>query len=166
MSDKMTAVYSGGLMYEYTYEENKFGIVKIADKAQKGPREELKPEFANFQKAMSANKMPTGLSGAATTSNSVPCPTKDANWDVDSTLLPAFPEAAKKYLTEGAGPGPGLNGKGSQNSGPDEIEDAAPGSGAGGATNKNAAPGMGADRTPLLVSGFVLMATLLGAIAL
>ncbi|KAK0643683.1 glucanosyltransferase [Cercophora newfieldiana] len=167
MSPNMTSVYSGGLMYEYTYEENKFGIVTIADKAQKGPRTEL-DEFDAFAKAMSNFPAPTGSGGASATTHSVPCPTKDKHWDVDSTLLPAMPEGAKKYLTDGAGKGPGLNGPGSQNSGPPEVEDAAPGSGAvaGGGNKQNAATKGRMDNAPLLVSGAVLMVTLLGAIAL
>jgi hypothetical protein len=168
MHSNMTSVYSGGLMYEYTYEENKYGIVKIDDKAQQGPRRELQPEFDNFAKAMKNFPAPTGAGGASPTSHSLPCPTKDAHWDIDSTLLPAMPEGAKKYLTEGAGKGPGLNGPGSQNSGPAEVEDAAPGSGAGGGgnQNKNAATKGGMDSASLFVSGAVLVATLMGAIAL
>lgn len=167
MSNKMTSVYSGGLMYEYTYEENKFGIVKIDDKAQKGERKEL-PEFAAFAKAMKAFPAPTGSGGASTTTNSVPCPTKDQYWDVDSTLLPAFPEDAKVYLKNGAGKGPGLDGPGSQNSGPADPKDAEPGSGAvdGAGGKKNAAVKGRMDNAPLLVSGAVLMMTVLGAIAL
>lgn len=165
MSDKMTSVYSGGLMYEYTYEENKFGIVKIDDKAQKGERKEL-PEFAAFAKAMKDFPAPTGSGGATSTTNSAPCPTKDQFWDVDSTLLPAFPEAAKVYLQNGAGKGPGLDGPGSQNSGPAEPEDAAPGSGAVDGGKKNGAVKGRMDNAPLLVSGAVLMMTVLGAVAL
>ncbi|KAK0620258.1 Glucanosyltransferase-domain-containing protein [Immersiella caudata] len=168
MHSNMTSVYSGGLMYEYTYEENKYGIVTIDDKAQKGPRKEL-PEFANFAKAMKDFPAPAGDGGASPTTHSQPCPTKDAHWDVDSTLLPAMPEGAKKYLTDGAGKGPGLNGPGSQNSGPAEVEDAAPGSGAGGGngnTNKNAATKGRMDNASLFVSGAVLVATLMGAVAL
>jgi len=166
MSNKMTGVYSGGLMYEYTYEENKFGIVKINDKAQKGARTEL-PEFAAFSKAMKDFPAPTGSAGAAATSHDSPCPTKDVHWDVESTLLPKFPEGAKKYLTEGAGKGPGLKGPGSQNSGPADVDMAQPGSGAvSGDGKKNAATKGRMDNAPLFASAAVLMATLLGAIAL
>jgi len=169
MSSKMTSVYSGGLMYEYTYEENKFGIVKIDDKAQQGPRKEL-PEFAAFAKAMKNFPAPTGTGGASATSHSVPCPAKDKFWDVESTLLPAMPEGAKTYFQNGAGKGPGLDGPGSQNSGPAEVEDAQPGSGGGGSggsgNKKNAATKGSMESAPLFVSGAVLMATLFGAIAL
>lgn len=165
MHSNMTAVYSGGLMYEYTYEENKYGIVTIADKAQKGPRTEL-PEFDAFAKAMANFPPPTGDGGYTPTQKAQPCPAMDEHWIVDTTRLPKFPEGAKKYLTEGAGPGPGLNGPGSQNSGPATHDFAEPGSGAGGGSNseKNGASISGP--APVVFSGLVLLSTLLAAFAL
>lgn len=94
MSNKMTPVYSGGLMYEYSLEENGYGIVKI-DKPDSTTVEEQK-EFSKFAKALKENPPPEGDGGFTSTTNSVPCPTKDANWLVDSTLLPAIPDGAKK----------------------------------------------------------------------
>jgi hypothetical protein len=158
MSDDMTPVYSGGLMYEYTYEENKYGIVKINDKAQTGTRQEL-PEFTAFAKALAANPAPKGLGGASETSKTQACPTKDDNWLIDTTLLPAMPEGAKVYFTQGAGKGPGLKGAGSQSAGGGSTEDAAPGSGASTTGSKNAAAG---DRAPLIMSGAVAFLTLFG----
>lgn len=169
MSDNMTSVYSGGLMYEYTYEENKYGIVTIADKQQYGPRKEL-PEFDAFAKAMAANPAPKGDGGYTPTQKVSECPAKDSHWIVEGTLLPKFPEEAKKYLTEGAGPGPGLNGPGSQNNGPATHEFAEPGSASGGGSTttdkpKNAALGL-AGPAPVVISGLVLFTTLFGAFAL
>lgn len=94
MSDKMTGVYSGGLMYEYALEDNGFGIAKIASPKAAEVKEE--DGFGKFAKALKANPAPTGDGGFTSTTNSVPCPTKDANWLVDSTLLPAIPEGAKQ----------------------------------------------------------------------
>jgi hypothetical protein len=95
MSDKMTGVYSGGLMYEYALEENGYGIAKISNsKASSGVQEQ--DGFAKFASALKANPAPTGNGGFTSTTSSVPCPTKDGNWLVDSTLLPAIPEGAKK----------------------------------------------------------------------
>lgn len=166
MSPNMTSVYSGGLMYEYTYEENKYGIVTIADKQQYGPRVEL-PEFDAFAQAMAANPAPQGDGGYTPTQKVSECPAKDSHWIVEGTRLPKFPEAAKKFLTEGAGKGPGLNGPGSQNNGPATHDFAEPGSAAGGATDKskNAAVGL-AGPAPVVISGLVLLTTLFGAFAL
>ena len=99
MSKDMTPVYSGGLMYEYTMEPNKFGIVKIDVPAsnpsdQTGARTEL-PEYANLVKAMSKFPAPTGDGGYTSTTSTAACPTKDANWMLESTLLPKLPEDAK-----------------------------------------------------------------------
>ena len=91
MSDKMTSVYSGGLMYEYAVEPNGFGIAKLA---ASGVQEQ--EGFSKFAKAMKENPAPEGSGGFASTTHSVACPTKDGNWLVDSTLLPAIPEEAKK----------------------------------------------------------------------
>ncbi|KAK0714719.1 beta-glucanosyltransferase gel1 [Lasiosphaeris hirsuta] len=171
MSDKMTAVYSGGLMYEYSQEANKYGIVEITgSKDQSGPRKEL-PEFAAYSKALAANPAPTGLAGAVTSSNSnsSPCPAKDDFWIVQSTLLPALPDGAKAYLKDGAGKGPGLNGPGSQNAGGASTEDAEPGSGTGGnstPTQSSAAVAghMGPmEKAPFVLSGAIFIFTMIGA---
>lgn len=90
MSDEMTGVYSGGLMYEYSLEDNGFGIVKIS-----GGDATEQPGFAKYKKALAKYPTPTGDGGFTSTTNSVDCPTKDANWLVDTTLLPAIPEGAK-----------------------------------------------------------------------
>lgn len=94
MSDKMTPVYSGGLMYEYALEPNNFGIVKIPS-AESSTVEE-QDGFSKYASALSANPAPTGNGGFTSTTAAVACPTKDENWLVDSTLLPAIPEGAKK----------------------------------------------------------------------
>ncbi|KAK0636552.1 Glucanosyltransferase-domain-containing protein [Bombardia bombarda] len=186
MSGDMTPVYSGGLMYEYTNETNGFGILRIEgdnkageiDLKQTGERVEL-PEFASLSSAMVAYPAPTGDAGYTKTTNSVACPTQDDHWAVEGTLLPAMPSDAKKYLTEGAGKGPGLKGVGSQDSGTDEVVEAQPGSGevdapasssSSTATSSSAANGRTAmgpvDKAPFVISGIVVFFTLVGAIAL
>lgn len=94
MSDKMTPVYSGGLLYEYALEDNGFGIAKIP--SPKAKDIEKKEGFDKFAKALKQNPAPQGDGGYTSTTRAVACPTKDSNWLVDSTLLPAIPEGAKK----------------------------------------------------------------------
>jgi hypothetical protein len=94
MGDKMTPVYSGGLMYEYALEENGYGIAKIP--SPKASRVEPQKEFARFATALKDNPAPTGDGGAATETHAVPCPAKGKEWLVEGTLLPAIPEGAKK----------------------------------------------------------------------
>lgn len=168
MSDDMTGVYSGGLMFEYSQGDNKYGIVDI-----KNEKVSELPEFKAFAAAMKKYPAPSGNGGAATTTHSSPCPTKDSDWDVEGSILPAIPEGAKAYFKDGAGTGPGLKGSGSQNGGGDlSPGDAEPGSGSGTASgsgsgsgdNKNA--GSGLDKTPFFVSSAVFLMTLAGAVLL
>jgi 1,3-beta-glucanosyltransferase GAS5 len=93
MGNEMTAVYSGGLMYEYAMEENGYGIVKIPNANSDTVEQET--DFAKLASALAAHPAPLGNGGAKPTTHAAPCPTKDANWLVDSTLLPAIPEGAK-----------------------------------------------------------------------
>lgn len=178
MHKNMTGVYSGGLMYEYTMEANKFGIVEIKggqDKGgvdQTGDRKEL-PEFAAFASALEKWPAPTGDGGYTSTTKAAECPTQDDHWAVDTTALPAIPEGAKKYFTEGAGKGPGLKGSGSQWAG-DQASTSEGGSAtdtsSGSSTSSSSAairgpvPALG--NAPLIVSGVVALFTLVGAIAL
>jgi hypothetical protein len=112
MSDEMTGVYSGGLMYEYSLEDNKFGIVKI-----KNGKVDHEDEFDMFKAALKKYPMPTGDGGASKKSHAVDCPAKSDNWQVDPKMIPEMPEEAQKYMKSGAGDGPGLDGDGSQQAG-------------------------------------------------
>lgn len=94
MSSDMTGVYSGGLMYEYSNETNGYGVVDL----KQSPISEL-PEFAKMASAMSKYPAPSGNGGAASTTNSIACPTTDSVWDLGTwgqTALPAIPSGAKK----------------------------------------------------------------------
>ncbi|KAK4125621.1 glycoside hydrolase family 72 protein [Parathielavia appendiculata] len=104
MHSNMTSVYSGGLMYEYTMEANKYGIVEIeggqenGGKDQTGERKEL-PEFAAFSSALAAYPAPTGDGGYTSTTTSQACPTADEHWAIEETTLPEIPEGAKKVCS-------------------------------------------------------------------
>ncbi|CRK12864.1 hypothetical protein BN1723_009822 [Verticillium longisporum] len=109
MHSNMTGVYSGGLMFEYTMEENNFGIIEVKN----GKVEEL-PEFGNFASALSKWPMPTAATALHSTTHGVACPTSASLWEVNESLLPKMPQEAEKYMDDGAGTGPGLDGDGSQ----------------------------------------------------
>ncbi|KAK4122379.1 glycoside hydrolase family 72 protein [Parathielavia appendiculata] len=169
MGDKMTSVYSGGLMYEYALEENGYGIVKIPSPEASTVQEQ--DGFAKFASALKANPAPTGNGGFTSTTHSVACPTKDANWLVDSTLLPAIPDGAKKLMSDGAGSGPGLKGAGSQNAADGtSTGDATPGSGSATVTPSGSESGEknvgSVDRAPFVVAGLVAVLTLTGTLLL
>lgn len=108
MGSDMSSVYSGGLMYEYSLEDNDYGIVKI-----KGDKVDTKEEFDLFKNALSKYPMPTGTGGAIKASHGVECPKSESVWQVDPSYLPEMPSQAEKYMKDGAGKGPGINGKGS-----------------------------------------------------
>ncbi|KAG6358915.1 hypothetical protein INS49_012435 [Diaporthe citri] len=169
MNSEMTAVYSGGLVYEYSDEGNGYGIVSIS-----GDSVSEKSDFAAYATALSKNPAPTGDGGFASTTNSQACPSADSDWLVSNTLLPAIPTGASKYMTSGAGDGPGLKGDGSQNAGGTSTGDAEPGSGsatgsaATGSSSGNAgAGGPGPlDMGAFMVTGVVFFFSLVGTMLL
>ncbi|KAL4800257.1 Glucanosyltransferase-domain-containing protein [Aspergillus venezuelensis] len=113
-SEKMTGVYSGGLVYEYSQEPSDYGLVKIKDNKVTDL-----DDFETLKKAFAKTANPEGDGGYNKTGGANPCPARNApNWDVSSEdTLPAMPEPAKKYFENGAGDGPGFSGSGSQTAG-------------------------------------------------
>ncbi|KAI1443251.1 glycoside hydrolase family 72 protein [Annulohypoxylon stygium] len=170
MSDQMSAVYSGGLMYEYSREGNGYGIVELSGNSDTVKEE---TEFSAFQSALSKYPAPTGDGGFTSTTASVACPTVDDTWDLDSwgaSALPAIPTGAVKFMTEGAGTGPGLKGDGSQNAGGTSTGTATPGSGSVTATasgkNGSGRPAPPMDMSMFTVAGVVGAFTLAGTLLL
>ncbi|TQS31358.1 hypothetical protein Golomagni_08361, partial [Golovinomyces magnicellulatus] len=171
MSDKMTGVYSGGLMYEYSYDPaNKYGIVDVKGN-DVSPRQ---PEYDNFKKALAKYSAPTGSGGAATKTSAQKCPPSGAGWKVDPSKLPTMPKEAEKYMKSGAGKGPGLNGDGSMDAkdsgtSTDTTESGKPSANTGdGNKEENAAaalrPSLG--MLPFASTGVALLCTMLGAFLL
>ncbi|KAG5985241.1 beta-glucanosyltransferase [Claviceps digitariae] len=173
MNKEMTGVYSGGLMYEYSYEDNKYGIVKINGLKAKTVTE--MDEYSAFKAALKANPPPSGNGGAASATHAATCPPKDANWQVDPSLVPEMPSQAQKYMKDGAGAGPGfeLDGDGSQNAGDSGTSTANVTGGQPSPTSnkKDSDSAAGAtygslDKAPLIVSGLTLVFTLFGTLLL
>jgi len=108
MGKEMSSVYSGGLMYEYSLEDNDYGIVEI-----KSGKVTPEKEFDLFKSALEKYPMPTGTGGAAKSSHGVECPKSESVWQVDPSYLPEMPAQAEKYMKDGAGKGPGIDGAGS-----------------------------------------------------
>ncbi|OTA89213.1 glycoside hydrolase family 72 protein [Hypoxylon sp. CO27-5] len=168
MSDQMSSVYSGGLMYEYSREGNGYGIVELSGNSVKEDS-----EFASFQSALKKYPAPSGDGGFTKTTTSVACPTVDDIWDLDEwgpSNLPAIPEGAVKYMSEGAGSGPGLKGAGSQNAGGTSTGTASPGSGSVTATasghNGSGRPAPPMDMSVFAIAGVVGAFTLIGTLLL
>ncbi|KAH6652950.1 glycolipid anchored surface protein [Truncatella angustata] len=96
MSDDMSAVYSGGLVYEYSSEGNGYGVVKVSGSDATVTEGD---DFGNLKSALSKYPAPTGSGGAVSTTHSVTCPTAGADWQVEDDSLPAIPEKAKDVST-------------------------------------------------------------------
>jgi 1,3-beta-glucanosyltransferase GAS5 len=108
---EMTAVYSGGLAFEYSEEGDGFGLVTI-----NGNSVSPKPDFTALVSAFKKTPAPSGSAGAHSGAASK-CPPKTSQWEVDTEALPPIPAPAKKFMTEGVTKGFGLNGAGSQTAG-------------------------------------------------
>ncbi|QSZ33054.1 hypothetical protein DSL72_002639 [Monilinia vaccinii-corymbosi] len=110
-STDMCEVYSGGLVYEYSEEGSKYGLVTIKDgSVTEGA------DFKTLKAAYAKAKIPVDCPFTSTQKAS-DCPAKSSTWDVSSDSLPAFPSAAANYMKNGAGKGVGLTGPGSQSAG-------------------------------------------------
>ncbi|BDD57785.1 beta-glucanosyltransferase [Monascus purpureus] len=125
-STKMTGVYSGGLVYEYSEEASHYGLVEVDGSSVK-----TLPDFDSLQSAFKNTPNPEGDGGYNKTGGANGCPSKQLpDWNVDATdALPAIPEPALKYMKDGAGKGPGFAGSGSQNKGTQSTATATAGSG-------------------------------------
>jgi hypothetical protein len=161
---EMTSVYSGGLVYEYSEEGSKYGLVTINSDGTitEGA------DFAALKTALAGTAPPTGDGGYNSTGGASGCPAKSATWDVSGDSLPAIPDAAAAMMKTGAGKGFGLTGTGSQNAGGTSTGTATPGSGSVAATStgkKSSAPGRQPpfDKTPILVAGVAVAFSLFGA---
>lgn len=175
MNKEMTGVYSGGLMYEYTYEANKFGIVELKG-GLKAKTVDKMDEYDAFKSVLSANPAPTGDGGAAKTTHSVSCPTSDANWQVNPSMVPQMPSQAEKYMKSGAGKGPGfdLDGDGSQNAGDSGTSTASVTGGQASPTGTGAKSSDSAgvstlgpvDKAPFIITGLAFFFTLFGTLLL
>ncbi|KAH7192078.1 Glucanosyltransferase-domain-containing protein [Fusarium flagelliforme] len=98
---KMNTVFSGGVVYEYTEEENNYGLVKIDDDKLSvlGDFNRLKNQFARIKWESVQSKAASNSS-----SNKAPeCKTsliKDSNFDSNFTI-PDVPPGAQKLIDNG-----------------------------------------------------------------
>lgn len=134
----MTGVYSGGLVYEYSEEGNEYGLVTIS-----GSSVSTNDDFTNLKTELANNPAPSGNGGYSTNNTVSPCPPSSDTFQLSESgftgeELPAIPSGAVKYMSQGAGTGPGLTGDGSQNAGGESSGTATPGSGTATSTASHA----------------------------
>ena len=167
----MTGVYSGGLVYEYSEEGSKYGLVKI-----NGNNVEEGADYSALKSALSGTQSPSGDGGYKSSGKASTCPSKSSTWNVTISAeeLPAVPSGASDYFKNGAGTGPGLSGSGSQTSGSKTTTLASAaagavssgaGTGASPAASKGAASSTHAEFSlaPLVCGIVVLASTIFGA---
>ncbi|KAH0558760.1 beta-glucanosyltransferase [Trichoglossum hirsutum] len=111
-STDMTSVFSGGLVYEYSEEGSKYGLVTL-----NGDSVNENDDFNALKSAFAGQSNPSGDGGYKANGSPSKCPPASADWNVTTDSLPTMPSPAQKYLKSGAGTGPGLSGPGSQSAG-------------------------------------------------
>jgi hypothetical protein len=180
----MSSVYSGGLVYEYSEEDSGYGLVKI-----NGDSVTENEDFTELMNQFKSNPSPEGDGGYKSDGSASPCPANSKTWDVTAFKddeLPAIPDGADKFMKDGAGKGPGLQGDGSQNAGGGSTATAQAGSGSVTATASSSASNSAASssdsadaaessgaasslimgdmgKMPLVCGAVVLISTLFGA---
>lgn len=170
-STDMTAVYSGGLVYEYSEEGSKYGLVTI-----NGGSVTEGPDFTALKAAFEGTTNPSGDGGYSSTNKASDCPAQSSTWNVTSNALPAIPSGAAALMKTGAGAGAGLTGKGSQNAGGTSTGTASAGSGSvtavatgstSSATSTSKASAGNAltpmDKAPMVIGALIASLTFVGA---
>lgn len=106
-STDMSSVFSGGLVYEYSEEENKYGLVEIKSDGSIS----TKVDYNNLKSQLASHPNPTGDAGASFTDAASECPTYEAGvWEVKNNDVPAMPRRASSFITDGAGKPLGTSG--------------------------------------------------------
>lgn len=97
-STKMTGVFSGGLVYEYSQEANNYGVVEIH-----GSSVEKLDDFDKLSKQFNSTANPSNGGGASENNKDSDCPSfEKGTWEANDTL-PDMPSAASIYFSSGAG---------------------------------------------------------------
>ena len=156
----MTPVFSGGLVYEYSEEGTKYGLVKID-----GNSVDEGPDFKALKDAFAATSNPNGDGGYKSNGSPSKCPPASADWNVTTDALPAIPAPAQKFMNSGAGTGPGLGGPGSQTAGTPSTDFVNGLSPSGSGKPKSAASSLRQDMVvaPVWCAVLVLASSFLGA---
>ena len=115
-------------MYEYTEEgdakQAKFGLVRID-----GDDAIEKPDFNTLMDAFGKTPAPKGDGGYKSSGAASTCPPKSDTFLQGDEGLPGLPKTAEGFYKDGAGPGVGFEGAGSQDLGDESNGTATPGSG-------------------------------------
>ena len=106
--EEMTPVFSGGLVYEYSNEANKYGLVQIGSKDVT-----TLGDFDRLKTAFEKTPIPDDDGGYKSDGQASECPPKTDEWEA-SDDIPPMPDSASQYLEIGAGPPRGTDGTSNQ----------------------------------------------------
>lgn len=118
--ENMTSVFSGGLVYEYSEEDNKYGLVEISS----GGSVSTKDDYDNLKSELENTSSPSGDGGASDSTDASECPEyQEGVWEVEPDNVPSMPRRASAYLTDGAGTPLGTDGPNTSYGDEGDIED-------------------------------------------
>ncbi|KAK7206035.1 Glucanosyltransferase-domain-containing protein [Myxozyma melibiosi] len=110
-SEEMTAVFSGGLVYEYVQEANDYGLVNVTAGSDEVT---ILTDYNNLASMLNSTSNPSGDGGYTTDNEASECPAYVKGlWEANNTL-PALPSEASAYMTDGAGDPLGPDGPSNQ----------------------------------------------------
>lgn len=93
-SDDMSPVFSGGLVYEYTEEDNDYGLVSVSSDNK---TVSTNSDFDNLKAQFSSATNPSGDGGYHTGLPHSNCPPQSNDWEASDTV-PDTPKGALKYI--------------------------------------------------------------------
>lgn len=93
-STKMSSVFSGGLVYEYTEEDNNYGLVDISSDNKTVT---TNSDYDNLKAQFASATNPSGDGGYQSDLPHSNCPPKSSNWEA-SNDIPDTPKGALKYI--------------------------------------------------------------------
>ena len=111
-SNQMTAVFSGGLVYEWTQEVSNYGLVDLSQ-----GKITLLPDYTNLKSQFTKTPIPKGDGGYKSNGQASTCPANSTDF-TSWKVLPAIPAKAQVYIDSGAGPALGIEGPTNQGAGP------------------------------------------------
>lgn len=97
-SERMTHVFSGGLVYEYSEEDNEYGVVELD-----GDDVKTNDDYDNLKKMFDSVSNPSGDGGYQDDLDYSECPSKSSHWQA-SNNIPDTPKGALKYIIADAKP--------------------------------------------------------------
>jgi hypothetical protein len=93
----MTGVWSGGVVYEWTQENNRYGLVKVSDSGEV----QVLPDYTNLQEQMNkVNPVGVKMDAYNEQKSAATCPEINANWKASPNLPPTPSDGACECMVQ------------------------------------------------------------------